>query len=34
VVNELKGENDGLRAKNESLENRLLVIEAMIKTLK
>jgi hypothetical protein len=34
MVKELKGENDGLKAKNESLENKLLVIEAMIKVTK
>ena len=34
VVQELKAENEGLKAKNESLENRLLVIEATIKALK
>jgi hypothetical protein len=34
VVQELKAENEGLKAKNESLENRLLVIEATIKASK
>ena len=34
VVQELKAENDELKAKNESLENRLLVIEATIKASK
>ena len=31
VVQELKAENEGLKAKNKSLENRLLVIEATVK---
>jgi hypothetical protein len=34
VVQRLKAENEGLKAKNESLENRLLVIEAAMKTSK
>jgi hypothetical protein len=34
VVQEMKAENEGLKAKNESLENRLLAIEEAMKASK
>jgi hypothetical protein len=34
VVQELKAENEGLKVKNESLENRLLIIERKLTSLK